>query len=115
MPDFTFTWRGSALQIAKRAGEAAGAEKTRAEIEDYLKATLHRVTGQMARESFAVVHSTDQETVLQAGSDAGHTVYHELGTSNFVGHPQLRATQDAYGERFAASVVNGIRSAIGGG
>lgn len=122
MADFDFRWNGAALEMAMRSGLASGAEKTRSAVESHLKATLHRVSGQMADESYAVLLTTDNETVLLFGSDAPHTAAHELGWHrlgpngeiSFEGHPQIREIGDTFGPKFAADVSNGIRAATRG-
>lgn len=90
------TWRGAEVaQTIDRIIQDALEDEQR-EVEQDLQARLHRITGQMADESFAEVVISGGRRELRAGSRAPHTSYHEFGTANFEGHPQIREIIDEH-------------------
>lgn len=107
----TFQWQGATVLKAWEDQIQAGLEAEAEEIAEDLAATLHRDSGQLADESFAVVEVRGTKRTIRAGSDAPHTAFHELGTSNFEGHPQIRQIMD----RHVGHVTERIRAARGRG
>lgn len=111
------TWNGDVL-LARVEAAVDGAVNDRAEhIEERLHAELHRwaLTPPdehfLADDAYAVVYHVGARWVLSAGSEAPYTIFHEKGTSNFVGHPQIRQiVGDQEGSRFAAAVRDAVRS-----
>ena len=103
----TFQWQGATVLKAWEDQIQAGMEDEADEVEADLKATLHRDSNQMADNAFAVVEVRGTKRTLRAGSTAPHTVFHELGTANFEGHPQIREVID----RHAPHVTQKIREA----
>ena len=104
---FRLTWRGGRVLEEIRAQVEDGLKAEAREIEDDLHSTLHRVTGEMADEAFADVEVRSGRRVIAAGSNAEHTLYHELGTPTFGGHPQIRQIID----RHAPHVTQAIAAA----
>lgn len=106
----THTWQGATVtQAVDRAVEAALAGRAAA-ARAALSSELHRDSGQMAEQSFAEVGVSGGKRQLRLGSAAPHTAYHELGTSNYPAHPQIRAIAD----RIAPTISPAIRAALGG-
>jgi hypothetical protein len=57
----------------------------------------------MADEAYARIDVEGDKIVIRAGSESGHTLYHELRY-----HPQLRQTMDVWAPRIAAAVKAAI-------
>lgn len=114
----TFTWRGGrVVQIVTQA-LADEMEQQRSDIEATLRRELHRYPShtehRLADEAFAEVTVRSGRRTLTAGSRAPYTAFHELGTSTFEGHPQIREIMD----RFIPVLLPRIRRRIqesGGG
>lgn len=74
-------------------------------LED-MHASLHVWTGEMVEKAFAEVtlSGIGQRRTMVFGSDAPHTIYHELGwhrgNASFEGHPQIREIADRWVPRF---------------
>ena len=96
---YRVTWEGSRVKAAVDAAMLAGMQKLASDLEAYLHATLHRDTGEMADKAFAVVEVVGDRIVIRAGSDAAHTIYHEL-----IYHPQLRQAMDVWAPKISALV-----------
>lgn len=107
---FRLTWRGATVSRQVDAAMRAALEDEAREVRADLQASLHRVTGEMAEKSFAEVTVSGTKRQLRLGSDAPHTAYHELGTSNYPAHPQIRAIAD----RHAPHITPRLRAALGG-
>lgn len=86
------------------AAMRAEMEQLASDLEAYLHATLHRVTGEMADKAFAVVEVVGDRIVIRAGSDAAHTLYHELRY-----HPQLRESMDIFAPRISEYIRRAVR------
>jgi hypothetical protein len=107
---FKLTWQGATVLKQLEAAVLTAFDDEAEEIAEDLKATLHKVTEQMANESFARVTVSGTKRQLALGSDAPHTAYHELGTSNFKGHPQIRAIADKH----VSHITPRLKAALGG-
>lgn len=94
---YRFRWDGARVVSQVTAQAQSAADDLARDLEAYLRANLHRDTGQMADESFADVSVSGSRIVIRAGSDAGHTLFHEL-----VYHPQLRQTMDEWAPKIAS-------------
>lgn len=103
---YRMTWEGSRVRAAIEANLRGDMERLASDLEAYLHATLHRDTGEMASKAFARVEVVGDRIVIRAGSDAPHTIWHELRY-----HPQLRQTLDS----FAPKISQYIRNAARGG
>ena len=103
---FRFRWDGARIvgQVTAQVQDAA--DDLARDLEAYLHSELHRDTGDMADKAFARVSFTGSRIVITAGSESGHTIYHELRY-----HPQLRETMDIFAPQIAAR----IRAAMRGG
>lgn len=93
---FRFVWNGSRLRAEVSIEVQAAMQRLAADLESYLRATLHRDTGEMAERSFANVEVSGDRIIVRAGSDAAHTIYHE-----FRYHPQLRQTLDEWAPKIS--------------
>ena len=93
---FRFRWDGARIvgQVTAQVQDAA--DDLARDLESYLRATLHRDTGEMADQAFATVEFTGSRIVIRAGSDSQHTIWHELRY-----HPQLRQTMDEWAPKIA--------------
>lgn len=92
--NFRTTWNGATVLQQWQAQIQAGMETVAAETLAELISTLHRVSGEMADNAFATVAVRGTKRTIVAGSTAPHTAYHELGTTTFEGHPQIRKIID---------------------
>lgn len=90
------TWNGATVKVTIQQATQKALEDLAKEIRATLQEELHRVSGEMAEKSFATVDVRGTKRTLRAGSDADHTAYHEVGTVNFEGHPQIRKIMDRY-------------------
>ncbi len=98
---FRFTWRGGYLRTAVTEGIDQAMKEQQKRILSRLRRELHKYPKhrrhQLAPRAFCRVDVVGNERVarrLVAGSNASFAVYHELGTSKFVGHPQIRQIMD---------------------
>ncbi len=96
---FRQTWEGSRVRAQITSGVNQAMSQMANDLEDYLHATLHRDSGEMADKAFATVEAVGDRIVVRAGSDAEHTVYHE-----FRYHPQLRSSMDIWAPKISAYV-----------
>lgn len=105
-----FTWRGATVQrqIDQAVQQALDAEA--AEVRDDLRASLHKVTGRMAAESFAEVEVRGTKRQLALGSDAPYSIFEEQGTSRRPGHHVIRQVAD----RHVGHITPRLRAALGG-
>jgi HK97 gp10 family phage protein len=93
------------------AAITAGLEAEAQEVRQDLQASIHKITGRMARESFADVEVRGGKRTLVLGSDAPYAAYEELGTSRREGHPVIRQTADQH----APHITQRIAQAVGRG
>lgn len=100
-----FTWEGATVLRQWEAQIQAGMETLAEEIESDLRSNLHRVTDEMADNAFANVEVRGGKRTITAGSTAPHTAYHELGTSRYSAHPQIRQTIDRYAPRLTERIA----------
>lgn len=103
--NFRQTWQGAQVLRAWEAQIQDGMDRLADEIEDELVSTLHRVSGEMADNAFASVEVRGGKRTISAGSTAEHTAYHELGTSTFEGHPQIREVIDRAAPRLTQTIA----------
>lgn len=96
---FRFRWDGARFLASVRAETQAAMEQLAADLEAYLHANLHRDSGEMADKAFATVEVRGERIVIRAGSEAGHTLYHEV-----LYHPQLRQAMDLWAPKIAAAI-----------
>lgn len=101
---YRLRWDGARVRAQVSVELQAAMQRMAADLEAYLRATLHRWTGEMAERSFATVEVRGERIVIRAGSDAPHTIYHELRY-----HPQLRQTMDLWAPKLAAAIRSVIR------
>jgi hypothetical protein len=107
---FKLTWQGATVTRQVDAAVQRALDGRAQAALDALRSELHRDTGEMAERAFAEVSVAGTKRTLRLGSDAPHTAYHELGTSNYPAHPQIRAIAD----RIAPTITPAIRTALGG-
>lgn len=107
--NFTLRWRGATIRREIDAAVESALREEAAEVLADLQATLHVKTGEMNQGAFAEVGASGGKRSLAAGSTAEHTLYHELGTIYFEGHPQIRETMD----RHIPHVTPRLRQKIG--
>lgn len=100
---YDLEWLGSEVYRKQAQAIVRDMESFASLLEGYLHQTLHRWTGQMADEAYAVVDVRGDSIVISAGSSAGHTIYHELRY-----HPQLRQTMDVWAPRIAAGIARTV-------
>lgn len=103
--NFRTTWRGATVLQQWQAQIQAGMERVAAETLAELTSTLHRVSEEMADNAFATVAVRGTKRTIVAGSTAPHTAYHELGTTTFEGHPQIRGVVDRQAPRVTQSIA----------
>lgn len=107
------TWQGATVFAKVDAGVQSALDDLAKEIEATLHRELHRYPKhkehQMADEAFAKVTVSGTKRTLSLGSDAPYTYWHEEGTSNFEGHPQIREIAD----RYAPQITPRLRAALG--
>jgi hypothetical protein len=101
---YRFDWTGEAARLKVAEAVLRDMESFAALLEGYLRATLHRVTGDMADKAFARVEVRGNLIVIVAGSESDHTIFHELRY-----HPQLRQTMDQWAPRIAAGIAATVR------
>lgn len=108
---FRQQWRGATIRQAMSAAIQSVMDDLAKEIEATLRSELHRwpkhQQHRLAEEAFAEVLATGGKRTLRAGSAAPYAAYHELGTSTFVGHPQIREIVD----RYAAELTRRLQAA----
>lgn len=92
--DFRQKWQGATVRRQIAAAIQGGMDDLAKSVLADLHEQLHKVSHEMADKAFARVEIRGGKRTLTAGSEAGHTAYHELGTSNFEGHPQIRQIMD---------------------
>jgi hypothetical protein len=106
-----FQWQGATVaRQVTAAVQTALDGRARAAL-DALRSELHRDTGEMAARAFAEVSVAGTKRTLRLGSDAPHTYWHEMGSSNYPAHPQIRQIAD----RLAPTITPAIRAAMGRG
>lgn len=89
---YKLTWRGGVVLKEIDSNIDSAMSNLQSDILNYLQTNLHRYTGQMADEAFAELSiESGKKRVLRVGSDAPHTIYHELRY-----HPQLREALDEW-------------------
>jgi hypothetical protein len=96
---FRLRWDGSRLRAQVSTDLQGAMQRMAADLESYLRSTLHRDTGEMAEEAFATVEVRGDRIAIRAGSNAPHTFYHEVKY-----HPQLRETMDVWAPRLADAI-----------
>jgi hypothetical protein len=107
-------WQGPAVLRLLNGAARAGMERRASVIAGRLRSELHRDTGEMAESSFAEVRQEGSRLVLSAGSDAEHTAYHELGTSRYPAHPQIRTICDQEFPRVLGDIAAEVGGRAGG-
>lgn len=107
---FKFVWQGATVFQQIDAAIAQALEDEAKEIRLDLLASLHKITGRMAAESFAEVSVAGTKRQLALGSDAPYSVYEELGTSRRPGHHVIRSVAD----RHAGHITQRLKAARGG-
>lgn len=101
---YRLQWRGATVQRQVSANVTAAANAMAKDILDYLHTNLHVYKDIMRPGAFAeVIVETGKRRIVRAGSDAPHTIFHELRY-----HPQLRETLDL----FAPKVSQYLRTAF---
>lgn len=98
---FRFTWRGGYISTAITDAMEQAMKEQATVVRNRLRRELHKWPKhrkhELSRRAFARVElrgDNRKARVLIAGSNARYTVYHELGTSRFIGHPQIRQIMD---------------------
>lgn len=91
---FRFTWQGATIQKNIEDAAAEAMDELERIIQDRFHSELHVLTGEMRDRSFVYIENSGTKRTMRAGSAAEHTLYHELGTATFVGHPQIRTIMD---------------------
>lgn len=112
MTTVTVTWRGPALLAAKNGGVQDTLGKLASDIDAHLGSTLHVWTGEMRERRFADIDNRGDNSEVVFGSDAPHTVYHELFANNYTPHPQIRATGDLFGKQVGPRMVAAMQARL---
>lgn len=108
---FKLQWQGATVLRRIEAGVQKALDAEAAEIHADLQESLHKVTGRMARESFAEVTVSGTKRTLRLGSDAPYSVFEEQGTSQRPGHHVIRTVAD----RHVGHITPRLKAAVGGG
>lgn len=98
------SWYGSRVAGQLQANVRAEMEALARDLEAYLRATLHRDTGELAEGAFATVEAKATTILIRAGSTAEHAFWHEVRY-----HPQLRESLDKFAPTLAAAVRAAMR------
>jgi hypothetical protein len=106
-----FQWQGATVARQVTAAVQTALANEASEIRADLQASLHKVTGRMAAESFAEVSVAGTKRTLRLGSDAPYSVFEEEGTSQRPGHHVIRTVAD----RHTPHITPAIRAAMGRG
>lgn len=102
---YKLTWRGSTVLREIDESIDSAMRDLQSDILNYLQTNLHRYTGQMADEAFAeLTVESGKRRVLRVGSDAPHTIFHELRY-----HPQLREALDEWAPKVSAYIRQALR------
>lgn len=103
---YTFTWVGDEMRRKVAEAVLRDVESFAALLEGYLRANLHRDSGDMADQAYVEVDTQGATILIRAGSDSDHTFWHEVKY-----HPQLRQAFDIWAPKLAATVRAAIRRA----
>jgi hypothetical protein len=113
---YHLTWEGARFTKMVDDSVVDALEELGADILDDLHATLHVWTGEMRDKAFAEVElrGVGQRRTLVFGSDAPHTIYHELGWhrangASFEGHPQIREIADRWVPKFTPMLRDAVK------
>jgi hypothetical protein len=110
----TFTWRGPALLAAKNGAVKDALGKLAGDIDSHLASELHVWTGEMRDMRFAEVDERGDNPEVVFGSDASHTVFHELFARNYTPHSQIRETGDIFSRQLPGYIVRAFAATVRG-
>lgn len=111
MPAPTFRFNSAALIAAKNGAVQDTLGKLADDIDSYLGSTLHVWTGEMRDKRFAEVDERGDNPEVVFGSDAPHTIYHEL-SSTYPAHPQIREAGDLFAAQLGPRLVAAFRARV---
>lgn len=106
---FRLTWRGGTVARAISDAVERGCQTHASVLRQRFRSEFHRVTGDMAEKSFAVVEVVGGRKVVRGGSTSDHTAYHELGTARYSGHPQIRQIMDEENPRLGSRIADEMK------
>lgn len=108
----TFRWNGPVLIAAKNGAVHDALGKLAQDIDAHLASEFHVWSGQMRDERFAEVDERGDNPEVVFGSDAPHSIFHELFATNYEPHPQIRESGDLFGAQLGPRVVAAFRARV---